>query len=83
MDQELKSKLLGSTRVSVGDVALLDRKAVEVFFGGTKPLHPSTVYRHIKAGRIPGPIKISAGCSRWSLAECEVALARMSGGSNV
>jgi predicted DNA-binding transcriptional regulator AlpA len=64
MNQELKLKLL-------------DRKAVEVFFGGSKPLNASTVYRHIKAGRIPRPIKISAGCSRWSLAECEAALQRM------
>jgi predicted DNA-binding transcriptional regulator AlpA len=83
MNQELRSKLLGSTRVSVGGVALLDRKAVEVFFGGTKPLHPATVYRHIAAGRIPPPIKISAGCSRWSLEACEAALARMVGGHNV
>jgi predicted DNA-binding transcriptional regulator AlpA len=82
MNQELRSKLLGSTRVSVGGVALLDRKAVEVFFGGTKPLHPATVYRHIRAGRIPPPIKLSPGCSRWSLAECEAALARMVGGRN-
>jgi predicted DNA-binding transcriptional regulator AlpA len=80
MNSELKSRLLGSTRVSLDGVALLDRKAVEVFFGGTKPLHPSTVYRHIKAGIIPPPIKISAGCSRWSLADCEAALARMAGG---
>ena len=82
MNQELRSKLLGSTRVSVGGVALLDRKAVEVFFGGTKPLHRATVYRHIRAGRIPPPIKLSPGCSRWSLAECEAALARMVGGRN-
>jgi predicted DNA-binding transcriptional regulator AlpA len=56
---------------------LLDAKAVADFFGGTKRLHPSTIYRHIKAGRIPAPIKISAGCSRWSLAECEAALQAM------
>jgi predicted DNA-binding transcriptional regulator AlpA len=79
MNEELRSKLLGTTRVSAGGIALLDRRAVEVFFGGTKPLHSSTVYRHIKAGLIPRPIKISAGCSRWSLAECEAALARMGG----
>jgi predicted DNA-binding transcriptional regulator AlpA len=58
---------------------LLDREAVSRFFGGTKPLHPATVYRHVRSGRIPRPIKISAGCSRWSLAECEAALARMGG----
>jgi predicted DNA-binding transcriptional regulator AlpA len=77
MNQEMRSKLLGSTRVSLGSTTLLDRKAVEVLFGGTKPLHASTIYRHIAAGRIPSPIKISPGCSRWSLAECEAALARM------
>jgi predicted DNA-binding transcriptional regulator AlpA len=81
MNQDLRSKLLGSTRVSLGGITLLDRRAVEIFFGGTKPLHPATVYRHIRAGRIPAPIKISAGCSRWSLAECEAALARMGGQS--
>ena len=81
MNSELKSRLLGSTRVSLDGVALLDRKAVEVFFGGTKPLHPSTVYRHIKAGIIPPPIKISAEDAvggPWPT--CEAALARMAGG---
>jgi predicted DNA-binding transcriptional regulator AlpA len=76
MNQELKSHLLGSTRISLGGVALLDRKAVSLFFGGTKPLHAATVYRHIRAGLIPPPIHVG-GCSRWSLAECEAALARM------
>jgi predicted DNA-binding transcriptional regulator AlpA len=83
MTPELKTKLLGTTRVSLGGVELLDRKAVQAFFGGTKPLHAATVYRHIRAGRIPAPVKISAGCSRWSLAECEAALAKMMGGGNV
>jgi predicted DNA-binding transcriptional regulator AlpA len=76
MNQELRSKLLGSTRVSVGGVALLDRKAVEVFFGGTRPLHAATVYRLIGKGVIPAPIHVGSS-SRWSLAECEAALARM------
>jgi predicted DNA-binding transcriptional regulator AlpA len=79
MTPELKTKLLGTTRVGV---ELLDRKAVQAFFGGTKPLHAATVYRHIRAGLIPAPIKISAGCSRWSLMECEAALAKMMGGQN-
>jgi predicted DNA-binding transcriptional regulator AlpA len=82
MNPETKSRLLGSTRTSIGGDHLLDRKAVQVFFGGTKPLHGATVYRHIRAGRIPAPVKISAGCSRWSLAECEMALAKMMGGGN-
>jgi hypothetical protein len=37
MNQEMRSKLLGSTRVSLGSTTLLDRKAVEVLFGGTNP----------------------------------------------
>jgi hypothetical protein len=41
MENDFKSKLLGSSRVSLGGDHLLDRKAVQVFFGGTRPLHPS------------------------------------------
>jgi hypothetical protein len=70
------ANLLGSTRVTIGGVALLDRKAVQVLFGGNKPLHASTIYRLIGKGIIPPPIHVGSS-SRWSLVECEAALARM------
>jgi predicted DNA-binding transcriptional regulator AlpA len=53
---------------------LLDLRAVCRFFGGTRPLHPATLYRGIKAGRYPKPVKIGPGASRWLRVECESAL---------
>jgi predicted DNA-binding transcriptional regulator AlpA len=53
---------------------LLDLKAVCAFFGG---LDPSTIYRSIKRGAIPAPIKVGPNSSRWLARECEAALAAM------
>jgi predicted DNA-binding transcriptional regulator AlpA len=55
---------------------LLDRREVCRFFGGTKPLNPATLYRGIRDGRFPSPVKVG-GSSRWLRAECEAALASM------
>jgi len=52
---------------------LLDRLEVCRFFGGTKPINPSTLYRGIRKGRYPRPVKI-AGSSRWLRPECDAAL---------
>jgi predicted DNA-binding transcriptional regulator AlpA len=58
-------------------VALLDRGEVCRLFGGTRPLNASTLYRGIRAGRYPRPIKVGPGTSRWLLAECEAVLRKM------
>ena len=58
---------------------LLDRDAVCVFFGGTRPLNPATLYRGILKGRYPKPVKVGPGSSRWLRAECEAALERLIG----
>ena len=55
---------------------LLDRKEVCRLFGGNRPLNPSTVYRHIRLGLIPKPVKVG-GSSRWLRSECELALRSM------
>jgi predicted DNA-binding transcriptional regulator AlpA len=55
---------------------LLDRTAACKFFGGTKPLHPATLYRGVRTGRYPRPVKVG-GLSRWLRSECLEALARM------
>jgi hypothetical protein len=39
------------------------------FFGGTKPLNPATVYRHIKNGIISRPDHVG-GLSRWRKSKC-------------
>ncbi|WP_298870932.1 hypothetical protein [uncultured Bradyrhizobium sp.] len=56
---------------------LLDLKATCAFFGGTKPFHPSTLYRGIAAKRYPAPVRVGPNASRWLRAECEAALAAM------
>jgi predicted DNA-binding transcriptional regulator AlpA len=56
---------------------LLDRNAACEFFGGTRPLNAATLYRGIRRGRYPQPVKVGPGSSRWLRSECEVALQRM------
>jgi len=56
---------------------LMDRTAVCYFFGGSKPINPATLYRWIRAGRAPRPVKVGPGASRWLKAECEAALQAM------
>jgi predicted DNA-binding transcriptional regulator AlpA len=56
---------------------LLDCEAVCGLFGGSKPINPATLYRWIRAGRAPRPVKVGPGCSRWLRSECEAALRRM------
>jgi predicted DNA-binding transcriptional regulator AlpA len=49
---------------------LLNRRETCVFFGR---IDPSTLYRHIKKGLLPKPLKVG-GSSRWLRDECEAAL---------
>ena len=55
---------------------LLDRAEVCRWFGGTKPLNASTLYRGIRKGRFPQPVRVG-GSSRWLRSECEAALQAM------
>jgi len=55
---------------------LLDKQAVCRMFGGNRPINPATLYRHIRNGRFPKPIRIG-GSSRWLRQECEAALQAM------
>jgi predicted DNA-binding transcriptional regulator AlpA len=43
------------------DLELLDRRAVCSLFGG---IHPATLYRHVRSGTVPRPVKVGA-LSRW------------------
>jgi len=56
---------------------LLDRAEVCRFFGGSKPLHSATLYRNIRLGRFPRPVKVGPGTSRWLREECESCLQAM------
>jgi predicted DNA-binding transcriptional regulator AlpA len=53
---------------------LLDRREVCRFFGGSKPIDASTLYRGIRLGRYPKAVKVGPGSSRWLRSECEASL---------
>jgi predicted DNA-binding transcriptional regulator AlpA len=55
---------------------LLDRRAVCRLLGGSRPINPSTLYRNIRRGLLPRPIKVG-GSSRWVRSEIEAALAAL------
>ena len=52
-------------------------REVAAFFGGSKPLHPATVYRGVKEKRIPPPYHPSPGIARWDPCACRAAQGRM------
>ena len=55
----------------------LDIKACCALVGGTRPTHPSTIYRLINRRLWPKPVRVTPGSSRWLRNECEAAIARM------
>jgi predicted DNA-binding transcriptional regulator AlpA len=59
------------------EIELWDRQTVLEFFGGTKPMHFSTLYRGISVGFYPKPIHTSGNTVRWLAHECRAALDRM------
>ena len=62
---------------STNNGELLDKAAVCALFGGSRPINPSTLYRGIRLGRYPRPIRVGPNSSRWLLAECQAALRGM------
>ena len=58
-------------------IELWDRQTVLDFFGGTKPLHISTLYRGLASGIYPKPINTSGNTVRWLASECRATLQRM------
>jgi predicted DNA-binding transcriptional regulator AlpA len=59
------------------DLELWDRATVLKFFGGSKPIHVSTLYRGIHSGRYPSPMNVSDNVVRWIGHECRAARQRM------
>jgi len=58
------------------DNDVFDMKAMCIFWGGSKPVNPATIYRGIKRGDIPPPMKIGQ-VARWLRSENEKARARL------
>jgi len=56
---------------------LLDLKEACRFFGGSRPLNAATLYRGVRLGRYPAPIKVGRNASRWLRSELDAALQSM------
>jgi predicted DNA-binding transcriptional regulator AlpA len=78
-DKQIKSAYENWDMSGEGPVELdlLDKGAVCRMFGGSKPINSATLYRGIRQGRYPRPIKVGPGSSRWLLSECRDALQSM------
>jgi len=63
---------IGALVAQIDDDGLYDLDAVCRYFGGTKPLHPATIYRGIEAGRYPRPVRVSTNTNRWLGRELKV-----------
>jgi predicted DNA-binding transcriptional regulator AlpA len=63
--------------VKIDDLELLDRRSVCRLFGGSRPIDAATLYRGIKTGKFPAPVKIGPGSSRWLRSQCEAALRKI------
>jgi predicted DNA-binding transcriptional regulator AlpA len=59
-----------------------DKNACCARVGGSRPIHPATWYRGVRAGRYPKPVKIGA-LSRWLRSEVEACLTQMAEARNV
>ena len=56
---------------------LMDLNETCRFFGGNRPLNPATLYRGVKSGRYPAPIKTGPNTNRWLRSECEARIREM------
>ena len=56
---------------------LPDLKEACRFFGGSRPLNAATLYRGVRLGRYPAPIKVVPNASRWLRSELDAALQSM------
>jgi predicted DNA-binding transcriptional regulator AlpA len=55
---------------------LLDVKAACQLIGGSRPIHPATFWRGVKAGRYSKPIAVGPNLRRWYQSELEADVAR-------
>jgi predicted DNA-binding transcriptional regulator AlpA len=59
------------------DDELMTQQATCAYFGGDRPIHYSTLYRGIAAGRYPRPVAIGPNTKRWLRSECRAARAAL------
>jgi predicted DNA-binding transcriptional regulator AlpA len=78
MEDHLTDKTRGDpATIDPPDDELWDAPKVLEYFGGSKPIHISTLYRGVHAKIYPPPINVSANVVRWLPRECRAARQRM------
>jgi predicted DNA-binding transcriptional regulator AlpA len=53
---------------------LLDLTGACALIGGCRPINPATLYRGVKSGIYPQPVKVAPNVSRWRRSELDAAL---------
>jgi predicted DNA-binding transcriptional regulator AlpA len=66
----------------MSDDELLDQEAACKFIGGSRPIHPTSLWRGVKAGRFSKPIKIGVQAVRWRRSELAADIERMAAERN-
>jgi predicted DNA-binding transcriptional regulator AlpA len=71
MHQDKATSLVSSAMIAAvqGNELVNEARACAVIGGPDTPIHRSTFWRGIRAGRYPKPIKVSARACRWRLDE--------------
>jgi predicted DNA-binding transcriptional regulator AlpA len=59
---------------------LLDITALCARLGGSRPCHPTTVYRRVQDGSLPRPVRVGPRMARWRASEIDAALANLKPG---
>lgn len=59
---------------------LWDIDQTRAFWGGSRPVSAATIYRGVRAGRIPGPKRVGPNTSRFVASEQRAAMTKMIGG---
>jgi hypothetical protein len=80
--QVLEEALAKGIPINIGGDEMMSLGATCAFFGGDKPINPSTLYRGIKRGLYPPPVHQGIRMSRWLRSECEVARQALIGARN-
>ena len=48
-----------------------DQFVSDLFLAERYSVHRVTIWRWVREGRFPAPVKLTPGCSRWRMAEVE------------
>lgn len=60
-----------------GEEMLSIREVCRFFGGAERPLDQSTIYRWVRAGKLPRPVRMGPLTLRWRRSDCQQALDTM------